>query len=880
MNKFLFTVLACFLLSSIAFSQNGTFDKDKFEESLKNSSFKERFEAANSLIDDQLYELSLPIWKSLVEEQPENGNVNYKYGFCLLKSNENRKDALPYLKKAQNFISKNYDPFDVSETNSPIESEFYLGKAYHHNYELDEAIKTFESFSTKIKKGKHILSKYIDVYINQCNNAKIEIENPKQFTIKHLSDSINTHFAEFSPVLTLDASAMFFTSRRVRPDSSNLNLFSPENGKHYDDVYVSYKNPVTKEWGTPQLLEYISRPRSNEATISVSGDGQILFIYRDEDLYYSEFDGEQYGRLKFIGKDMNTDINTDAWETHATLSADGNTLYFVSDREGGLGGRDIYRAVRLPNGNWSKSLNIGPPINTKNDEDAPFFHPDGKTLFFSSNGETSMGGFDIFFTKMEGDNKWSTPVSMGYPLNSVDDDIFFVTNTEGNIGYFASAKEDGGSGGQDIYTVEMETVIDEPVAILKGYVVNTSGEPIPPNTYMLVSNLTEGGDPDNFSVRKRDGGYVMTLKPCNEYLVEYFADNNKFSEAQFLVPCEGSGYHEFGGTLDLGQISMESRYHWQIYSDGKKLLNNSGVDVKYMNEYGDELFSETLTDEGTFNFHAVDKEIFEMKLKNRVSCNKLEISLVDDADKTVRTISLKDGCKVTKEKVHIIGIQKEYINIPAKRFQIMSNGLPVTSGHFIDFIDISGNKKWHETINSQGIFKYHKIDNEPNNIFELSIDDISLCDNVEIALIDKKNQVISKSPLAVRCNKYVAESITGSYQEFFGYNVDDKTQLSASFKKFISDSKKIYALNGKCVITILGSASTVPTKTHKTNLILAQKRADKAKKKIQRALKKANIDTGKIEITVESKVQGPAYSEDARNRKKYGAYQYVSVSVK
>ena len=175
MNKFLFTVLACFLLSSIAFSQNGTFDKDKFEESLKNSSFKERFEAANSLIDDQLYELSLPIWKSLVEEQPENGNVNYKYGFCLLKSNENRKDALPYLKKAQNFISKNYDPFDVSETNSPIESEFYLGKAYHHNYELDEAIKTFESFSTKIKKCKHILSKYIDVYINQCNNAKIEI---------------------------------------------------------------------------------------------------------------------------------------------------------------------------------------------------------------------------------------------------------------------------------------------------------------------------------------------------------------------------------------------------------------------------------------------------------------------------------------------------------------------------------------------------------------------------------------------------------------------------------------------------------------------------------------------------------------------------------
>jgi len=878
MNRLIALISALLLVVSVGFSQN-TFDKEKFQESLKSSSFREKFEAASSLMDDQLYELSLPLWKSLLEDQPDNGNLNYKYGFCLLRSNENRKDALPYLLKASNSIAKNYDPFDFNETNAPLETEFYLGKAYHHNYELDKAIESFTSFGTKIKKGKHVLSDLIDLHIVQCNNAKVEMASPKSFSITHLSDSINTHFAEFSPVLTLDASALFFTSRRVREDSSNANLFSPDNGKHYDDVYVSYKNPNTNEWGKPQLLEYISRPRSNEATISVSGDGQILFIYKDEDLYFSEYDGEQYGRLQKVGKDMNTDINTDAWETHAALSADGNTMYFVSDRDGGLGGRDIYRAVRLPNGNWSKALNIGPPINTKYDEDAPFFHPDGKTLFFSSNGENSMGGFDIFFTKMDGDGKWTAPINMGHPLNSVDDDIFFVTNTEGNIGYFASAKEEGGFGGQDIYTVEMETVIDDPVAILKGYVVNSAGEPIPPNTYILVTNLTEGGDPDNFSVRKRDGGYVMTLKPCNEYLVEYFADNSKYSETQFLVPCEGSGYHEFGGTLDLGKTGMDSRYHWQIYRNGVSVAGD-GSSVNYMNQYGDILYTEPLSETGSFKFHAVEKEIFELKLNKPVSCDKLELALLDDSDKVIRKLTINDGCEVRKDKSCVIGTKLPFDTKPSFKYQILVKGEPLTSGHYVNYMDLTGGKLFQESIGKGGKFTFREIPGEDSYAFEVWMDDPSLCDEMEILVLDGNNELVRTTTIDRRCKQFTASNLQANYQEFFGYNIEGADAIDKKLSDFVTICVDIIGQKGSCTIDILGSASTVPTKKHQNNKNLARKRANKAEKKISKALKRANIDLSKVNFNVDHKVQGPSYGGDASNEDKYGPYQYVKATAK
>ncbi len=876
MNKVPLLLVFSLLISICAVSQNPnpTVDPAQLEENLQNASFREKFEAATSLMDDQLYELSLPIWENLIEEQPDNANLHYKYGYCLLRSNERRKEALPHLRFAKDAIVKNYNPFDFMEKGVPVETEFHLGRAYHHNYELDSAIMAFESFSGKIKKGKHILSPYIDLYIKQCNNAKMEIANKKtDYKITHLNSFINGHFDEYSPVITLDESALFFTSRRVRKDSSNAQIFSAENGKHFEDVYVSYKDPVTDDWGEAELLGSVSSPRANEATISVSADGMLLFIYKNEDIYISQYDGEEYGRIEYMGKESTTDINSDAWETHAALSADGNTLYFVSDREGGLGGRDIYRVVRLPNGEWSKALNIGPPINTPFDEDGPFFHPDGVTLFFSSNGEGSMGGFDIFFTKMQDDGTWSVPLNMGYPLNSVDDDVFFVTNAKGTMGYFASAKEDGGSGGEDIYTLEIDIPRSDPIAILKGYYVPEPGEPIPPNSYVLVTNLTEGGDPQNYTVRKRDGGYVMTLKPCNEYLVEYYADNEKVDEKQFEVPCEGAGYHEFGGPLQLGPVQMESPYHWQLMRNGEK-VTDEGINANYMNKFGDVLYTEDISADGSFKFHKVDKEIFQLNMKNPKDCDKIDIVLMDDKGTEIRRM---DGSK----RDCIFGIDKPFDDGPKWRYQVLVGDEPLTNGHFVDYVDLTnGEHTWHEPVRDDGTFTFHKLPTEKTYAFEVWVDDPTLCEKMKINLLDENNKVVRTTTIDVRCKKISSENLQANYQEFFGYNEDAKDYADADWKKFIADCGKMVETNGRCHIVITGSASKVPTRTWKTNSNLASKRAEQGEKKVLKDLKKAGVDVSKVTIELKSKVSGPKYVGDFQNTKKYGPYQFVKLEAK
>jgi hypothetical protein len=238
---------------------------------------------------------------------------------------------------------------------------------------------------------------------------------------------------------------------------------------------------------------------------------------------------------------MGSDINTEAWETHAAVSADGNTLYFVSNRDGGYGGRDIYRCVKLPNGDWSKSLSIGPVINTPYEEDSPFLSPDGKTLYFASTGHNSIGGFDIFSTTLGEDGEWSEPANLGYPLNTVDDDVFFVPTADGRRAYYSSRKEEG-FGLKDIYVLELPEPVATDLSVLKGYIFAPEGEELPDNTYILVTNKNSG-EVIEYRPRQRDGAYVAILPPCIPYHIEYVVNQDIVHEEFINVPCE-SAYNE------------------------------------------------------------------------------------------------------------------------------------------------------------------------------------------------------------------------------------------------------------------------------------------------------------------------------------------------
>ncbi|CAG5084612.1 hypothetical protein [Parvicella tangerina] len=658
---FFVTFLGVFASSS-AWTQ---FDPDKFQESLKEASFEEKFEAANLLMEDQLYTYAADVLESLVEEQPDNANVNYKLGYCLLHISNRRAEALPYLKKAEKGISKKYNPFSPMETASPFETHFYLARAYHLNEKLDDAIENFNAFLDDVK-SKHVLYDKAELYIKQCNVAKQELADPKEYKIANIGEPINGPDEDFSPVVTLDEGAMYFTSRRLRPDSSNIKFFSPQDGMHYEDVYVSYYDFKKEEWGDPEVISTISSPKSNQATISVSSDGQQLFIYKDlngnGEIYVAQNEGETFGTPMSMGDE----INTEYWETHATLSADGKTLYFVSDRPGGLGGRDIYRCKKLPNGQWSKALNLGAPINTPYDEDSPFLHPFGNVLYYSSNGENSIGGFDIYFaeegTDEMGNVTWTNPQNMGYPLNTVDDDVFFTTNARGDQGYYSSAKK-GGQGQKDIYTVSFKSVKDK-FAILKGYIDPGSAEKLPEGIIIYVYDLTSGGEPQQYSPNKRNGSYIFKLTPCNEYEVEYTMNDEPFYTTEFEVPCE-SNYQETNIVLNLDGVRLDGKdpstevdtaatelpegdkdkWKYRLLVNDKPYLK-SGL-VEFLD--GELVaFSELLDDEGYFKYRELesnDKPLIIVDVDDPTLCDKLVLKLYDENGKLIKETTRDVRCK-------------------------------------------------------------------------------------------------------------------------------------------------------------------------------------------------------------------------------------------
>ena len=498
--------------------------------------FAAKFLEANQMMEERLWIQSINAWIDLLVDNPNNANINYKIGDCYLQTANSKLEALQYLEAAcDKRFSKSYDPYDPVEKRAPVQALYYLGRAQALNLKIDDAIATFQKLQKQLGK-KHLM--YVDATreLEMCQEAKTQMANPKNYKITNVGPIINTASNEYSPVLSLDESQLFFTSPRVRPDSSNSKIIDFMTMQYKDDIYATFKNEEGV-WMEPELLNL--NTDAHDAAISVSPDGQTLFIYRDNfgdgQLLESTLIGETWSEPVLLG----SDINTTAWETHATVSADGSTLLFVSDRTGGVGNRDIYRCVKLPNGEWSRALNIGTQVNTNFDEDAPFLTADGKTLYFASRGHNTMGGFDIFYSKLGQDGEWGAPVTLGYPINTVDDDVFFVPMADGRRAYYSSSK-DGGYGLKDIYLVDMPDITEETqLAVLKGYVITPEGEELPDDLRILVKN-DKNAEVSEYRPRKRDGGYLAVLNPCTSYHIEYFKGKEKIKEDDINVPCETS----------------------------------------------------------------------------------------------------------------------------------------------------------------------------------------------------------------------------------------------------------------------------------------------------------------------------------------------------
>jgi len=526
----------------------------------ENTSFNWKFEEGSKLMEEKFYNQAADIWSQLLATDAENANLNYKMGYSYFHSYNQKSKSLPYLEKAAvlrttnlgSFNTSGYDPFDPRERNAPAEVDYYLGRAYHLSGEFVKADASYQKFQDGAD-AKHELRAAAARGMEQTANARVLQASPMNYEISNVGPVINWAGPDFSPVLSVDGNALFYTSRRVRPDSSNAAVIDPIAGQPYENVYVSYKDREGT-WQKPEVLN-INTPTGHLATINVSADGQTLFVYRDDggdgNIYESKLVGELWSEPVLMG----SDINTKAWETHGALTADGNTFYFVSDRkEGSVGGRDIYRVVRLPNGDWSKAQNIGNVVNTKYDEDGPFIHPNGRTLYFSSMGHNSMGGFDIFYTELNDDGTWTLPKNLGSPLNTTDDDVFFITTADGRRGYFSS-DQIGGYGEKDIYFVDLPSEMEaEGLTVLKGYIIPAAGETLPPSTILYVTDKSTG-EVKTYKPRQRDGVYVAILPPCKEYNLDYRVNDKTVHTEDIFVECESS-YQEINKEIYLSPISL------------------------------------------------------------------------------------------------------------------------------------------------------------------------------------------------------------------------------------------------------------------------------------------------------------------------------------
>ena len=538
-----YLIILFLMLSSLGFSQ------------VSKGDYKDNFIQGNYLILEQNYSLALKYFKDAYRIDSSNANINYKIGVCYLESETEKNKALPFLEKSVQNVSHNYNPEDPKEKKAPELAYYSLGVAYRLAYRFNEAITFFNKFKDIVGTRNQVLTKDLEKQVEINFNAIEFTKDSISVSIKNLGDSINSIYPDYSPVISADESTLIFTSRRLGSTGGE----KTDNDQFLEDIYFCNKK-TDGTWSSAKSIGTSINTFGSEANISLSADGQQLYVYRDVnggDIYYSNLEGDTWSGLL----PLSSNINTPDWETHASLSLDGKTLYFVSNKkEGSYGGRDIWQSVKLPNGQWSIPINAGPQINTKEDEEAPFLHPDGVTFFFSSKGHKNMGGFDIFKSVKDKNGNWSSPENLKYPINTPDDDIFYVQSTDGKRGYFSSIRNNG-LGGKDIYTINFEKAIAEPLTLLKGYITFDGATKGLPKVEIVATDRETGLVVQNSKSNELTGKYLMIIKPGVEgktYTISYEAEGFQPINVTITIP-PNSSYQEIEKSVLLHSLNFESK---------------------------------------------------------------------------------------------------------------------------------------------------------------------------------------------------------------------------------------------------------------------------------------------------------------------------------
>lgn len=442
MKKNIFFI-ALFVTNLVWAQQNTPFEKKLFKSDVKAfkramDSIKAGDEIFNMPPEEQVWRYhAVHYYLSAYQLNPNNDMLNYKIGACYLSKTAPFKTmAIPYLEKA----------YKLNAHVAP-DIHFLLGEAYQLNMEWNKATKEYNEYKQSLdpKKDADQLN-VVKKKLYECKNGEELVKHPVRVFIDNAGPSINTQYPEYGAIISADESEMIFISRRPNTTGGGVDQ---NDGLYFEDLYISFFRKG--KWTPAQNMgEPINSP-GNDATAGLSPDGQILYIYKDAtgdgDIYQSFLEGDAWSKPVPMTKKINSKYH----ESTVSLGPDNKTLYFVSNRPGGYGDRDIYVITLNDKAKWGDPVNLGPTINTQWGEEGVAIQADGKTLYFSSQGHATMGGYDVFKSTLV-NGKWTEPENLGYPVNTPDDDVFFSISADGKHGYYSSIRKDG-YGDKDIYRI-------------------------------------------------------------------------------------------------------------------------------------------------------------------------------------------------------------------------------------------------------------------------------------------------------------------------------------------------------------------------------------------------------------------------------------------
>jgi Tol biopolymer transport system component len=544
MKNFIILFLA---LSLTSFGQDDAGKKDKKDK--KTNVFTDAGDAAKMVIAKQKmyagdYVGALNTYREIEKNNGKEPAVLYYIGFCYFN--------LKQVDKAKEYLLKS---LEVSPTAMP-ENHLVLGKIAQSESNFDKAIEEFTAFKAAPNKDKES-GEDADVLLQQCQNAKVMIAAPLDVEVTNLGSEINSKYDDKNPCITADGSKLVFTSRR--PESTGSAVDVEGDGNYFEDIYIANRDSATKGFGKASEVPGSINTKAHDAVTSISADGKQIFIYKNDvndkesrggDVFVSKVNNGKWRTPEPIGKP----ISSSYWEGGACVSPDGKKYFFTSERPGGFGGSDIWMVQRINKKEWGKPENLGATVNSSFDEAGMFLAPDGKTLFFCSNGPGTMGSYDVFKTVFEG-GKWSTPTNLGYPINSAAKEGQLTISADAKFAYVSSDRA-GGLGGSDIYKINLKDYailekdgkkkVSNGLSILKGTVRDGyEGYGLPDIEIVLFD---ASGTQISSTTTNENGEYFFTLRGGN-----------------YKLTINKKGFKEISENIELKQsdketISLEKGY--------------------------------------------------------------------------------------------------------------------------------------------------------------------------------------------------------------------------------------------------------------------------------------------------------------------------------